>query len=276
MDLYRFDYFNNKGHLAAKETPTALKFARHMYKKVGIYNHPISVTFPSGKVRQVVLVAKPNQYLVQTTEEVLCQSVLERGEDEEKWRCLIIADINDKNLRYSGDLYYVKHKDDKVYDVPRWVILRSPGRGSGQKVLHDLTQFQQETDKVYLITERWMKWGDRDICWDWGFEHSNVYDGDDYGRDGWTPWKGRQFAHFSSKNVSEFPYNPFAEGELAVPRNVYNTPHGEKLYIKNNVEPAVAVKSFMFKRSIAEAVFSPKRVEKMIDTFGIDWIETIA
>jgi hypothetical protein len=53
-------------------------------------------------------------------------------------------------------------------------------------------------------------------------------------------------------------------------------PQGGFLYVKVKVSPDEAVKSFLWKREIAEAVFRPERVAKMIDRYGMEWIDTIA
>jgi hypothetical protein len=294
LNLYRYDSVNGTNK-TAKVTPKSFKVfhdwdteeyrlyknspAYTLFKPDGIYNRPINITFPSGKVRQVVLVSGGKG--IQTSEEIVGQSVLAHQDQERDKYSRYVPSLKIAGqpigTRYTGSLYYIQHKDDKVYEVFRWVILRKgdPNRAQGQSVIYDLTTYYAETDKVYRIREQWIRWGDKDICCDTGLKRDIAYFYDspyDVVRPKWS----RQMTDFSSKNVSEFPTNPFAEGELAAPRYRHPSPQGGWLYVKEKVAADVAVKSFLWKREIAEAVFKPERVGRMIDRYGMEWIDEIA
>jgi hypothetical protein len=292
LNLIRHDSVNQQRNKTAKVTPKSFKVfhdadegARFnptpqftLFKVNGVYNRPINVIFPSGKVRQVVLLRSGTDGGVQTSDAVVGQSVLAHRDD--KWfysnqHVDIAGDALRK--RYDGRLSYIQHKDDKVYDVFRWVIVRKGDRntGTGQKVIYDLSLFNAATDKVHLIKEQWSRWGDKDICCDTGVAEKTHYFYDDP-YEGMYPKWSRPLLDFSSKNVSEFPTNPFAEGDLTMPRYRYTMPQGGFLYVKTDVAADVAVKSFLWKREIAEAVFRPERVAKMIDRYGMEWIDEIA
>ena len=294
FNLFSYDSVNHHHNKTAKVTPKSFKVFHEedsecpwnsskvftLHKPHGIYNRLINITFPSGKVRQMVMLTENKENGMMTSDEVVQQSVLAHLHNENdrfimRRSVKIVGDQYDRY--YDGKPYLIQHKDDKVYDVFRWVITRkgSRERGIGARVIYDLmTPLNKETDNICLIKEQWIRWGDKDICCDTGLKERTLYHYDDP-YEGLYPKWSRKLTDYSSKNVSEFPTNPFGEGEHIVPRHPHTLPTGEKVYVKEEVACDVAVKSFLWKREIAEAVFHPARVEKMLEQYGQEWIDEI-
>jgi hypothetical protein len=283
ITLYINDQHYNRGVIMVTQTKKSIKVSKglgtaySLYPSQGVYNTPINITFPSGKVRQVVLLWKGKAETATLTAADVNRSVLLHDPNSPRTG-LLIADHPHRHW-FHGRLHFIKHKDDKIYSVPRWVIVRH-GR-HGNELIYDLSRLNEWSvkdgyqDEVVFVKEQWLRWGDKDILYDNGFDWRLTYGQGDERCDRWTP-KGHLLSDLSSKNVSEFPTNPFAEGELAAPRYRHPMPQGGFLYVKVKVSPDEAVKSFLWKREIAEAVFRPERVAKMIDRYGMEWIDTIA
>lgn len=292
INLYCYDSVNRQSNKTAKLTPKSFKVFHDdhddgesggfsLYKPHGIYNRLINITFPSGKVRQMVVLSLVKENGMMTSDEVVQQSLLAhlRNEnDRPRYPTRSFKIVGDQyNRSYDGMPYLVQHKDDKVYNVFRWVIIRrgERDRARGQEVIYDLQTPLNEGDEIYRIKEQWIRWGDKDICCDTGVKTYTSYHYEEQYKNMVPKWK-RKLAHYSSKNVSEFPTNPFSEGNHIVPRIPHTLPTGETVYVKEGVNYDVAMKSFLWKREIAEAAFRPERVAKMLERYGQDWIDEIA
>ena len=235
-----------------------------IYKPTDPFNKLFDVVLPNGSVRQIICLAS---YI----HKGCAENDLRRNFAQGKWE-------------FRGSpIYAVAHKDDKVYEEFRWGIVRSVPRWVGATTNHNVVSFDlsshKQDDKVYLFKQKFVRWGDRDILLNDGVRRYEQGDPlTDYSliANESQPKSAWEFKDISSKNVSEFPTNPFAEGTHSVDRNPYILSSGEMVFVKPNAKAADAVKSFLWKREIAEAVFHPARVEKMLNCYGQQWIDEIA
>ena len=235
-----------------------------IYKPTDPFNKLFDVVLPNGSVRQIICLAS---YI----HKGCAENDLRRNFAQGKWE-------------FRGSpIYAVAHKDDKVYEEFRWGIVRSVPRWVGATTNHNVVSFDlsshKQDDKVYLFKQKFVRWGDRDILLNDGVRRYEQGDPlTDYSliANESQPKSAWEFKDISSKNVSEFPTNPFAEGNHSVDRNPYILSSGEMVFVKPNAKAADAVKSFLWKREIAEAVFHPARVEKMLNCYGQQWIDEIA
>jgi len=235
-----------------------------IYKPTDPFNKLFDVVLPNGSVRQIICLAS---YI----HKGCAENDLRRNFAQGKWE-------------FRGSpIYAVAHKDDKVYEEFRWGIVRSVPRWVGATTNHNVVSFDlsshKQDDKVYLFKQKFVRWGDRDILLNDGVRRYEQGDPlTDYSliANESQPKSAWEFKDISSKNVSEFPTNPFAEGNHSVDRNPYILSSGEMVFVKPDAKAADAVKSFLWKREIAEAVFHPARVEKMLNCYGQQWIDEIA
>lgn len=79
----------------------------------------------------------------------------------------------------------------------------------------------------------------------------------------------------SSKNIVDTPMNPFGEGTIAKNRislgdglfYITDTPDVPQFAIEK------AKRNYLFKKELMEAVLHPDRVAKMVEKYGIDWVD---
>ena len=235
-----------------------------IYKRTDTFNKLIDIVMPNGSVRQIICLTS---YIPQGWNEHDTRHAFTQG----SW-----------DFR-GGAILAVAHKDDKVYEQFCWGIVRTEPRWAGATTTHRVVSFDlsshKQDDKVYLFKQKFVRWGDRDILLNDGVRRYEQGDPlTDYSliANESQPKSAWEFKDISSKNVSEFPTNPFAEGTHSVDRNPYILSSGEMVFVKPNAKAADAVKSFLWKREIAEAVFHPARVEKMLNCYGQQWIDEIA
>jgi hypothetical protein len=79
----------------------------------------------------------------------------------------------------------------------------------------------------------------------------------------------------SSKNIVDTPMNPFGEGSIA--KNRISLGDG-LFYITETADvPQFAIetakRNYLFKKELMEAVLHPDRVAKMVEKYGIDWVD---
>ena len=235
-----------------------------IYKRTDTFNKLIDIVMPNGSVRQIICLTS---YIPQGWNEHDIRHAFTQG----SW-----------DFR-GGAILAVAHKDDKVYEQFCWGIVRTEPRWAGATTTHRVVSFDlsshKQDDKVYLFKKKFVRWGDRDILLNDGVRRYEQGDPlTDYSliANESQPKSAWEFKDISSKNVSEFPTNPFAEGNHSVDRNPYILSSGEMVFVKPDAKAADAVKSFLWKREIAEAVFHPARVEKMLNCYGQQWIDEIA
>jgi len=87
---------------------------------------------------------------------------------------------------------------------------------------------------------------------------------------------GVLMTEISSKNITETPMNPFGEGSVAKNRKpladglsyITDTPDAVPDYAVDK-----ARKNYLFKKELMEAVLHPDRVAKMVEKYGIEWVD---
>jgi len=263
-----FTRYQRQSILSIRITPKQVRLSDNgcirRYKQTDTFNKLIDIVMPNGSVRQIICLT----------------SYIPRGWNE--------GDIRHAFTRGSwgfrgGAIFAVAHKDDKVYEQFCWGIVRTEPRWAGATTTHRVVSFDlsshKQGDKVYLFKQKFVRWGDQDILLNDGVrryeqgdpltDYSLIYN-ESQPRGAW------ELTDISSKNVSEFPTNPFSEGNHSIDRNPHTLPSGERVFVSPDAKVKDAVKSFLWKREIAEAVFHPARVEKMIDRYGQQWIDEIA
>jgi len=267
-----FSRYQQESIRTIRKTPKQLRWlyssgdVRSIYKTTDTYNKFIDVVLPGGYNRQIVCLA----------------SYIPRGWNENDLRHAF-AQGNWEFRSGGASFFAVAHKDDKVYEKPCWGIVRTEPRWVGASTTHqvvcfDLSSYKQG-DKVYVFKQKFVRWGSQDILLNDGVRRYEQGDpltdyslisGERQPKNAW------EFKDISSKNVSEFPTNPFSEGSHSIDRNQHILPSGETVFVNPNAKITNAVKSFLWKREIAEAVFRPERVAKMLERYGQDWIDEIA
>ena len=91
-----------------------------------------------------------------------------------------------------------------------------------------------------------------------------------------VPDGGVLMTDISSKNITDTPMNPFGEGSVAKNR----IPMTDGLSYITDTPDAVsqfalgmARRNYLFKKELMEAVLHPDRVAKMVEKYGIEWVE---
>jgi len=87
---------------------------------------------------------------------------------------------------------------------------------------------------------------------------------------------GVLMSEISSKNITDMPMNPFGEGSVAKNRK----PLADGLAYITDTPDAVpdyavgkARQNYLFKKELMEAVLHPDRVAKMVEKYGIEWVD---
>jgi hypothetical protein len=87
---------------------------------------------------------------------------------------------------------------------------------------------------------------------------------------------GVLMSEISSKNITDTAMNPFGEGSIAKNRK----PLADGLWYITDTPDAVpdfavgkARQNFLFKKELMERVLHPDRVAKMVETYGIEWVD---
>ena len=107
--------------------------------------------------------------------------------------------------------------------------------------------------KSIVICEKWMKWGAFEILMDDGTEEKSWYYYDDK-QTNILPKKDMFLPIKDFRNSG--PHNPFDDPF---------EPHLKKMRDDRN----------WFKEQIAMEVFKPERVERMVEKYGIEWLEKV-
>jgi hypothetical protein len=271
-DLYTsIGDFRNGEHYCGKQGKT-IKITNYndsdgkatLLKPKGIYNKVIDVSFGTA-IRQCIVTPRFYHINACHTEQELAERI--KG----------ITHFN----HYDG-VMFVKHPLDKVYTRRTWVAIPVSERNrisSGRvEYLNDPLFTPSKCHKFFIVREKWIRWGTKDICYDNGLSISPVWDEADnqYLRTGVNK-DALQIGKFSSKFVSEFATNPFSDGH-AQPRVPFREWMGETFFVNQEVKSKyirASVKAYKWKRTIKEAVFAPERVAKMVEKYGDEWMESI-
>jgi len=88
--------------------------------------------------------------------------------------------------------------------------------------------------------------------------------------------RGLLMGDISSKNITDTPMNPFGEGHIA--KNRVALTDGLSYLTEGNegvpqVAMGIARTNYLFKKEVMEAALHPDRVAKMVEKYGIDWVD---
>jgi hypothetical protein len=90
-----------------------------------------------------------------------------------------------------------------------------------------------------------------------------------------VPDDGVLLTDISSKNIVDTPMNPFGEGSIA--KNRISLGDGLFYITETTDVPRFAIerakRNYLFKKELMEAVLHPDRVAKMVEKYGIDWVD---
>lgn len=277
-DLQYYNWGNENGY--ARITPKQLRILKkdgsvdHIGKPTVCYtnnNYKLhTYVFKNGDKREWFVASKLGGYKRSTTLKAVSKKLTEG--------------IELNGCYPNTELCFVKHRDDKMFYKYRYAVQKTTVKewfkANGKlvekttwksvlKSVKDLRGKEMSswrtnhsnggwtTNTVELksivICEKWVKWGGFDILVDNGIEEKSWYYYDDKATNT-LPKKDMHLPITEFRNSG--PHNPFDDPF---------EPHLKKMRDDRN----------WFKEQIAMEVFKPERVERMVEKYGIEWLEKV-
>jgi hypothetical protein len=173
----------------------------------------------------------------------------------------------------------IQRHDKEFFQLPHSDIIEFVEQG---KVVMTITQRHYDTETKRQFQSEWMKEVKHTsimVMKSWRETTKSIPTTDRVGEATGPRFSavddGVLLTDISSKNIVDTPMNPFGEGSIA--KNRISLGDG-LFYITETADVSrfaieTAKRNYLFKKELMEAVLHPDRVAKMVEKYGIDWVD---